>query len=115
MKTARQYIYAFLVAALLVIQLAQAAHYRVHFQEPEYAGRTAQLAGAAKAHDGGEHAGPDDCQLCFFMKYLGFALLAVGFTLVRRRVWQDVARATLLFRRGITIRAYSARASPAAA
>jgi len=117
MKTARQYIYALLFAALLVIQLAQAAHYRVHFQEPEYAGRLAQIAAEKTGdvqHKAPDHDGPDDCALCFFMKYLSLALLVTAISVAARRLWQPVAAALLRDWAGVANRAYSARASPAA-
>ncbi len=107
MLVMRRYIFALLVAGLLLVQLGQAQHYKTHFLEPAY-------QRAPQKHAPAHSDADDNCAFCLFLKNftavlavsIAIAVCALAYTLPDFR---QIAFAALLLRQN-----YTARAPPAA-
>lgn len=118
MASARQYISALLVLALLGMQFVLGQHYAVHFFEDG-----AEIAALAKAPDTappgkapqGEDAHRGKCDVCDFAKMLSHAS-GMGVPALLPPVFATVILALLFPQacRPAALRPYAARASPVA-
>ena len=76
MTAFHRYIFALLIAGLLLVQLGQAQHYKTHFQEPAYQTTPHKQKPAHSDAD-------DNCAFCLFLKAFGGIITAGILLLVR--------------------------------
>ena len=107
MTVMRRTIFAILIAGLLLCQLGQAQHYKVHFLEPVYQTSPQKEKPAQPDAD-------DNCAFCLFLKYFAgilataVALSCATVVLAHPDSWRRVFKALP------APQLYAARAPPAA-
>ncbi len=80
MTALRRYIFALLVAGLLLVQLGQAQHYKIHFLEPGYQSSPQKHAPAHSEAD-------DNCAFCLFLKSFVAIFAAVAAVIISARIY----------------------------